>query len=169
MADLDPDSANILASKLSISDKIRRLASLGHSRSRIADLVGRSYQQVRQVLVEDERRARRGTSVGPAEPLAPASGVAESQQVFGEVVRLRLESDGVLRLPPEALRVLNVGASGVLIGEVREEGLMIFTPAAALEKARTLFRRLNIDPSRDLVEELIAERRAEAARESRDD
>ena len=169
MADLDPDSANILASELSISDKIRRLAALGHSRSRIADLVGRSSQQVRQVLVEDERRARRGTHAGPSEPITPAPGVAESQQAFGEVVRLRLEPDGVLRLAPEVLRALKAGASGVLIGEVREEGLMIFTPAAALEKARSLFRRLNIDPSRDLVEELIAERRAEAARESRDD
>lgn len=43
----------------SISNRIRALAAAGHSRAEIARMVDRSYQQVRQVLVDDEGRSRR--------------------------------------------------------------------------------------------------------------
>jgi hypothetical protein len=42
-----------------LADRIRTLAAAGHSRADIARMVDRSYQQVRQVLVEDEARSRR--------------------------------------------------------------------------------------------------------------
>jgi hypothetical protein len=46
---------------INISDRIRSLAKAGHSRAEIARIVDRSYQQVRQVLVADEARARRSS------------------------------------------------------------------------------------------------------------
>ena len=168
----DPAAAKaIVASDRSISDKIRALALDGWSRSEIAGLVGRSYQQVRQVLVEDERRAgRSAASPAPAGPAqgAPAPGVAEESRPFGAVWRLQLEADGRVRLPGAVQAALNVRPGSVLICELDGDSLLMLGPRAAWERVRS---RLNLPPAseRDLVAELIAERRAEAAREDRDD
>ena len=50
---------NSSSNPINISDRIRALAAAGSSRAEIARVVDRSYQQVRQVLVADEARARR--------------------------------------------------------------------------------------------------------------
>jgi hypothetical protein len=161
----------ILASDRSISDKIRALAADGWSRSEIADLVSRSYQQVRQVLVEDERRAGRAAGPSPGAPAAaapPPDGVAEESLPFGAALRLKLEPDGVLRLPSAVQAALGVRPGSVLVCELEGETVRILGPRAAWERLRS---RLNLPlaAERDLVAELIAERRTEAAREDRDD
>jgi len=45
-----------------------------------------------------------------------------------------------------------------------EEGLRLYTPAQAVARAQALVRR-HIPEARDLADELISERRAEAERE----
>ena len=124
-----------------------------------------------QVLVEDERRAgRSAASPAPAGPAqgAPAPGVAEESRPFGAVWRLQLEADGRVRLPGAVQAALNVRPGSVLICELDGDSLLMLGPRAAWERVRS---RLNLPPAseRDLVAELIAERRAEAAREDRDD
>lgn len=40
-----------------VSGKIRALDKMGYTRSQIADMLGKRYQHVRNVLVEDARKA----------------------------------------------------------------------------------------------------------------
>lgn len=167
-AEFDP--SEILKSALTISDKVRKLNAQGYTRRQIADLVDRSYQQVRQILVDDDRRAgRRSPAASPQPALAsgtPGSGMAEpSAAIFRGVYRLDVDGDGAVRLPPEVQQVLGVRPGGILISELGEDRLVILSGRAAAQKARALVAGLGIDPSRILSEELIAERRAEAARD----
>jgi hypothetical protein len=160
------DPRAILEGGLSISDKIRRLHAAGYSRARIADLVDRSYQQVRQVLVEDERRANRGRAAAPR--AAPRATVQEPAVAFEGIVRLEVQAGGVIQLPPEVQAALNMRAGGVLIGELGPDRLVILSARAAALKAQALIAGLGNNPDRLLSEELIADRRAEAAREEVD-
>ncbi|MBX9795632.1 hypothetical protein [Sphingomonas sp.] len=57
----------IVSGKLTISDKIRALHQAGASRAEIARFLERRYQHVRNVLIEDERRAGGRASDGPAQ------------------------------------------------------------------------------------------------------
>jgi hypothetical protein len=163
-ASFDPRS--IVESELSLSDKIRRLNAAGLNRSEIAKLIDRSYQQVRQVLVEDERRGQRRQAAAPV-PSAHA-GVREPGATFAGVVRLTVEPGGVVRLPPEMRSVLGARDGGVLIVELGEDRATILSARAAMAKIDALISSLNIDSTRMLSEELIAERRAENLRDSQD-
>jgi hypothetical protein len=170
MSQPDASTQAILSGDLSLADKIRRLSALGHSRSRIADLVGRSYQQVRQVLVEDERRARRvaeESKVGAGG--AAASGVAQASPPFEEIWRLEVEADGVVRLPLPVQAALGVGPGSMVICELEGGGFRLLGPTAALERARSYLTRLPPPGDRSLSQELIADRRAEFIREESDD
>lgn len=163
-ADFDPQS--VVTSNLSVSDKIRRLSAAGYSRRQIADLVARSYQQVRQVLVEDERRAGRRMAAHSGPDLArPAGGVAEAPVTFGGIYRLDVEDGGVVRLPPAVLAALQVSTGSVLISELGEDRLTLLSTGAAWRKVQDLVASLDLAPERLLSDELIAERRQEAARE----
>jgi len=167
-ATFDPQC--VVASNLSVSDKIRRLAAAGLSRSQIAALVDRSYQQVRQVLVEDERRAGRRASTPPPLGEQPsAAGVAEGPAAFGGIYRLVLEEGGVIRLPPEIQATLQVSPGSVLIAELAEDRLTLLSTRAAWRKVQDLVASMNLAPGRLGSEELIAERRREAAREETGD
>ena len=160
-ASFDPQA--IVASNLSISEKIRRLAAAGFTRGQIAKLIDRSYQQVRQVLVEDERRAARQASGAPQS--MAAAGVAEAPTTFGGIYRLEIEENGVVRLPPAVMAALQVTTGSILISELGEDRLTLLSPRAAWRKVQDLVASMNIPPDRLLSEELIADRRAEAARE----
>lgn len=82
--------------KQSISDRIRALAAQGRSRAEIARLVDRSYQQVRQVLVGDEARARR--LARPETGQAPgAARMADRAIAQVDVSDLRSKSDKIRR------------------------------------------------------------------------
>jgi hypothetical protein len=167
MIDAPFEPQAIVASDLSVSDKIRRLSAMGLSRGEIAKLLERSYQQVRQVLVEDERRALRRQYTAP--PPASRVKVEERPSTFPGVVRLEVEPGGVLRMPPDMQKILGAREGGVLIVELGEDRATILSARAAMAKIDALIATLNIDRDRLLSEELIAERRAENLRDSRDD
>lgn len=144
---------------LSISDRIRALARAGHSRAEIARLVDRSYQQVRQVLVADEARARRAQSA----ILTPGtvSGVAEPApvryRVDPEPLPTRLSVDGLGRVQlPQQWRV---SPGQVFIARKFGESIVLMDIANASEAARTGGRLDSV------VDDFIAERRLEAMRE----
>src|ERR1700744_4244719 len=96
----------VFRSHSTVSGRIRALADAGYSRSDIAKLVDRSYQQVRNVLVEHERRTanRIPPTINPSPHPSP-SGMAETSAAYvpqapanvGPVLGwLDVEPDGVL-------------------------------------------------------------------------
>jgi predicted transcriptional regulator len=153
--------AKLVESGLGVSDKIRALAAAGLPRAEIARALGKRYQHVRNVLEADKLHPPR--TVPAVE--APPAGVEESGKTFGGSYRLSLEAGGVVRLAPELLAALQVRPGSVIIAEIQEDGLKLFSSRAAWDRVAALVRDLGIDPKRDLVAELLAERRAEAARD----
>jgi hypothetical protein len=146
----------------SISDRIRELAAAGHSRADIARMVDRSYQQVRQVLVADEARARRTaqrTSVKTPETAAPG-GLGEPKspayQALPEPRPARLQVDvmGRVQLPAD----WRVPAGAVFIARNFHGSIVLMDVSQASEAARIA----SMDYGSDA---LIAERRLEAMRE----
>lgn len=143
-----------------VADQIRALAAQGHARADIARMLGKRYQHVRNVLEGDKLRGGVATSGDPARNTV---GVAEASIPFGGVHRLSIEADGTVRLPADVLGVLGAPAGGVLIGVLEADRFVILSGHAAMDRVRALVASLSIDPKRVLSEELIAERRAEAA------
>lgn len=78
-------------------------------------------------------------------------------------LHLQIGADGRILIPAEMRRAMRIDESGRLNAELVDGELRLFSPAVALEKLQTLFAPLREAPS--LVDELLAERRAEAARE----
>lgn len=157
----------IVNAALTVSEKIRRLAAAGYSRRQIADLVERSYQQVRQVLVEDLRRAKRlgqspqGVSEGP---LATYSSPSPEAGVY----RFPIGLNGEIVLPEALERALGLYRGGVVVAEFDGERLVILSNAAAIAQAQAFVRSLQIPPGVSLADELIADRRREAELEGGD-
>lgn len=146
----------------SISDRIRQLAAAGHSRADIARMVDRSYQQVRQVLVADEARARRNAQ-GPrmAVPVVAAIGAfseppAPAWQAMAELrpARLQVDAMGRVQLPGE----WGVPPGAVFIARNFRGSIVLLDVTQASEAARIA----SMDYGSD---DLIAERRLEAMRE----
>jgi hypothetical protein len=146
----------------SISDRIRELAAAGHSRADIARLVDRSYQQVRQVLVTDEARARRNAL--PPHAAAPASdpptGVREPAAAPWQArpeprpVRLQVDAFGRVQLPGD----WGVPAGAVFIARNFMGDIVLMDVTRASEAAR-------VESMGRASDDLIAERRLEAMRE----
>jgi hypothetical protein len=160
-----PSPQTLVDPEASVSDNIRKLNTAGFSRSEIAGVLGKSYQQVRNVLVNDHRRrlsqAKESVATGFSEgpPPKPFGVPAHS------FMRLDVSVDGRLHLT-EALRAaLGVEAGGQIVAHVSGEGeVSLASGALALHRARELVRSL-VGPGRSLADELIAERRIEAERE----
>lgn len=140
-----------------VSDKIRLLDREGYARAEIARILDKRYQHVRNVLERDAATA--------ADP-APAREVPGPDTVL----RLTVAADGTLKLPPEVLRGLDLPQGGVLSGRLENGQLTLIEPLVALrrvqEALRPLSDRLRAE-GRSIVDELIAERRAEAEGEGR--
>jgi bifunctional DNA-binding transcriptional regulator/antitoxin component of YhaV-PrlF toxin-antitoxin module len=162
-----PDPKSIIAEHPSISARIRALAKAGYSRSQIAGLVERSYQQVRQVLVDDERRLMAGRSQienpgmrGQRPPFAPKTAPAGSS-----IQRLQLDEAARITLPAEVLERLDARPGEPIMAMSDAHGVVILLSArTAMRQAQAIMRPF----AKDGVlasEELIAERRAEAKRE----
>jgi hypothetical protein len=153
--------AKIVGSDMTVSDKIRALAAAGYARADIARALGKRYQHVRNVLEADRQHPPRRA---PA-PAGVAAGLEEPSHLFSGVQRLNVGPDGSLRLTGEMLEALQVGPGSVVIAELQADGLKLFSTSAAWDRVRRGVQALGLDPRRDLVAELIAERRAEAARD----
>src|SRR5580693_6500 len=100
----------IVAPWRSVADRIRALAAAGYPRAAIAAFLGKRYQHVRNVLVEDQRRradvsdtgSARGSGVSETTPETWRSG--DPTLTPGEnsaYLRLPIGSDGAIRLPAD--------------------------------------------------------------------
>ncbi len=79
---------------------------------------------------------------------------------------IKMSEGGRVVVPAEVRRALSVTEGETLVGELRGGEFVLTTKRAKLEAARALFQKYCPPvPGKSLADELIAERRAEAARE----
>ena len=156
------EALRVAASNATVSDKIRAMDAAGYSRAEIAKHLDKRYQHVRNVLEGDKlsRTSRQATSL--PEPIA---GVGEPAQAFHGVQRLALDADGSIRLPPALQAMLGVRPGGVLIAELEPDRLVILSHQANMAKLDVLMEPYRWRGGPLVSDQLIAERRAEAARD----
>lgn len=152
------EAQQIVAAEATVADKIRALDRAGHSRAEIARLLGKRYQHVRNVL-EADRVAR---DAAPPPPV-PSAGMADRGADFAGAIRLVVDADGALRLPPEARGVLGMRPGQVLIAEVGRDRVTILNAGAAMARLDAMMAPLRGAGLPLASEELIADRRIEAA------
>ena len=161
------DLARVVQSQATVSDKIRALARAGVSRADIARHLGKRYQHVRNVLEADRVReapppsgfaeqASRDWVAPPPDPL--------DREV--RIFRLVVDNEGRVTLPPQVLSRWGLTPGSVLAGRFEGEELTVMTADTSMRRAQELVRRF-IPEGISLSEELIADRRREAARERR--
>jgi hypothetical protein len=163
----------IVAPFTTVADRIRALASAGVPRADIARFLGKRYQHVRNVLDDDAQRGG-GYVVGKAD----LSGVREDSRRFdndGLIERrsstafwLEVKPDGSLPLSKEIAEVLNAEPGRRVFAKIKDGRLTLMSGEAAMDEARAIVRKY-IPPEVDLVDSLLADRRAEAAREMEGD
>lgn len=163
-APLSPEVVRLLEGKTTVAAKIRALAAAGYPRADIARMLGKRYQHVRNVLEEP----------GKAEATAPSGlsqGMAEGDAgtfVHDKPKTYRLEvRNGSVTVPPEVLEALGAGPNGVIIAELDGE---FFKIISIPESVRRIQERLRPywRPGVSVVDELIADRRREAAEDDRE-
>ena len=145
------------------SDKIRRLAAAGYARADIARYLGIRYQFVYNVLSgpqpKSARLPRGSAPEATAEPASPEPTEPALQWVWTTV-----RKGGAIELPAFFLASMGV-TEGDPVQLALEGGVIrVLSRAAALCEAQELVRRY-VPEGVSLVDELLAERRAEAARE----
>jgi hypothetical protein len=170
----------IAAPHTTVADKIRALAGAGVARADIARFLGKRYQHVRNVLEGD---AQSGPTSGSGYVMGKAdlSDVREGSRPFERdddaalierrgknVFWLKVKPDGSLPLPQELVDLLEATPGARVFVEVKDGRLTMMSGKAALEEAQAIVRKY-IPAGVNLADELIADRRAEAAREAADD
>jgi AbrB family looped-hinge helix DNA binding protein len=81
---------------------------------------------------------------------------------------IKMSKGGRVVVPAEVRRALGVSEGETLVGELRDGEFVLTTKRARLEAARALFQKYFPPGGPSLADELIAERRAETAREDAD-
>ncbi len=169
--------ARIAAPHTTVADKIRALASAGVPRADIARFLGKRYQHVRNVLEDDAQNRSGGYVVGRADvsgvPPEPPSGFEEAAaepyaiDAGVAVLRIPVKDDGALALPAMALQALGLRPGAVAIAELEADRLVIFSVAESVRRMQAMVRDL-VPGDHSLADALIADRRAEAARDEGD-
>jgi hypothetical protein len=154
--------AQIAASLSTKSAKIRALAAAGYKRARIADFLNIRYQHVRNVLVHSAR-----------EQGADANAVSEFQdeEPSAELMsygRATVDEKGSVNLPRAVVEALEVRPGGWIPWRFEDGELKLMNRSAALRFGQSLAADLAKQHPGVWSEQLIAERRAEAAREDAD-
>jgi AbrB family looped-hinge helix DNA binding protein len=81
-----------------------------------------------------------------------------------ETYRVRVDSAGRVLIPAGSRQRLGIGQGDEVVVEVDDRGIRITTAAQALKEVQEYFATIKT-PGVSLVDELIRERREEAARE----
>lgn len=139
-----------LVSNLTVkADKIRALDRAGYQRSAIAKFLGLRYQHVRNVLVRAQEKRASGASVPPKREW------------------VSIGPDGRLVVPAAYRRTLGIEGGGQVLLTIDGDEVRLAGRDAAVRRAQGLVKAY-VPAGTRLSDELIAERRAEAARESAD-
>lgn len=83
---------------------------------------------------------------------------------MGDVLHVKLDAAGRLLVPAEVREALGLKPGGNVVLKVENGELRITSPRRLMEKAAAYFRQF-VPEGVDAVDEFIAERRREAARE----
>jgi len=156
MTELEDATRKILNGTSTVSDKIRALDRAGLPRAEIARMLGKRYQHVRNVLEADKLAARPGV----------AETAATYSPGLSPMCRLVVGPRGAFTLPDEVMAALGLGVGDVLIGELEGGRLVLTDGVTAARRARERLRAL-LPPGPSMADELIADRRREAANEDR--
>lgn len=82
------------------------------------------------------------------------------------MLSIKMSEGGRVVVPVEIRRALGVNEGDTLLGELRDGDFVLTTRRAQLARARQLFQQYcPPQPNRSLVDEFLAERRAEAGHE----
>jgi bifunctional DNA-binding transcriptional regulator/antitoxin component of YhaV-PrlF toxin-antitoxin module len=163
------DIVRIVNSEMTVSDKIRALDAEGCPRAEIARVLGKRYQHVRNVL-EADKQSRREVPGGMAERSRRFTGLdphqSDVQNRGGGAYRLVVRDDGSVVLPPAVREAFGLQGSGAVMARLDGDEFKLISTATALRRIDELMRPYRWTGGPLVSEELIAERRAEAARES---
>lgn len=135
------------------SAKIRALAAAGVKRADIARYFGIRYQHVRNVLIYPLSRRSTASSAGGGEEIQS-----------DEPVRISVGPGGRITIPAALRAKMGVAEGEDLVAHLEDGELKLATPSALMHRARKLVQDA-IPPSVKLADELIAERKREAAKE----
>lgn len=131
-----PAMADVVAGLRTKADKIRAMAAVGYSTSEIARLLAIRYQHAYNVLKEN-RGMPGSVTVGP---------------------------DGRIVIPVQYRRALQIEPGDEVRLKIENGELRVIGRIAAIEQAQALVRKF-VPEGVSLSDELMAERRAEAAKE----
>ena len=139
-----------LAGLDTVADKIRLLNNAGMKRADIARLLDKRYQHVRNVLERDAAKQ-------------PKTVAAEGTEATSATY-LKVAADGSVLIPSDMARAAGWRSGQALHASLGEGAVQILPVDVAVERLQALvasFDNGDVSP----VDELIAERRAEAGRE----
>lgn len=142
----------------SIASKIRALYQAGYSRTTIAEHLGIRPQHARNVLVEDGIEEVQLVCVCPQERHQPTS------EPLPVLVRTMIGPGGRVVIPAAYRRALEVNEGDYIVMQMDGENLRVSNDAKELKRMQEVLSRY-VPEGVSVVDELIAERRREAAAE----
>ena len=145
--------------------RIRALHAEGFDRSRIAEALGLRYQHVYNVLTQSGQKADRVAERPPASAAWLEQPVAAA--AAGLPVRVVMDAARRVTIPDTLAAAVGISAGDdVILCQEGDELRLYGQEAAILRVQRLVAQHVPVDVS--LVDELLAERRREAAREAGD-
>lgn len=160
MAELNTQLMKKVAEGLpTVSAKIRALDAVGFERADIARFLGKRYQHVRNVLIQGPPKSEQHTSA------TGSKNAWSDKRPGGDDFRIQIGNAGRIVIPAEVRNAMDVNDGDTLSARVEDGVLILMSPDTAIRKAQELVRRY-IPEGVSLVDALIAERRAEAVRET---
>ena len=139
-----------------VSDKIRALDAAGFRRADIARFLDKRYQHVRNVLVSGQGKkalAQRHVS-------ATAASIPLRMKA-----RLQVGAGGRIVIPADMRAAMGVSEGDMMLARVVDGEFRLLSQEAAIRKVQALVRQ-HVPEGVSLVDELIADRRAEARQET---
>lgn len=147
----------VVAGLTTKADKIRALFRAGYSRSEIARSLGIRYQHVRNVLVRSGYAEKQLSQPVPEEAAMPADAPPEQ-------VRAKIGPGGRVVIPAEYREALGIKEGDAVYMRLEGEELHLVSDATETRRIREMIARY-VPEGVSLVDELIRERRREAAAE----
>jgi AbrB family looped-hinge helix DNA binding protein len=143
----------VVAGLATTADRIRALAKAGHPRADIARYLKIRYQQVRNVLVRDQA-LREEAAAYVEQDLKPEW--------------LRVGADGRVVIPAAYRKLLGIEAGGPIQIRIEDGKMELLSRDEVVRRVQAHFAHLG-RKGVSLSDELIADRRAEVAREEREE
>lgn len=147
----------VVAGLTTKADKIRALFRAGYSRSEIAGFMGIRYQHVRNVLVQSGFMETQLSRPMPAEDV-------ESKDSVPVLVRMAIGPGGRVVIPAAYRKALEVDEGDYIVMQMDGDELRVVNDEKEFERARAVLAKY-VPEGVSLVDELIADRRREAAAE----